>query len=66
MQSLSKSLKKQNVLEDRMKQASIFEYLSSYSVEHLFAYLRFQAFPERTNEEMKELLSNFRKFFRVC
>jgi hypothetical protein len=56
MQSLSKSLKKQNVLEDRMKQASIFEYLSAYSVEHLFAYLRFQAFPERTNEEMKELL----------
>ena len=54
MQSLSKSLKKQNVLEDRMKQASIFEYLSAYSVDHLFAYLRFQAFPERTNEEMKE------------
>jgi hypothetical protein len=39
-----------------MIQASIFEYLSSYSVEHLYSYLRFQAFPNISNDKMKELL----------
>ena len=39
-----------------MKAASLYEYLSSYSVENLFAYLRFQAFPDVTNDRMKELL----------
>jgi len=39
-----------------MKVASLYEYLSSYSVENLFAYLRFQAFPDVPNDVMKELL----------